>query len=231
MAVTCGSATRATAQGQTRGARVWAWPPIRGLFMFSNRRSFAALVVGAALALGAAPAFAQTNLSEATAGTYNLDINHTAVVARVPHAGFSYEIFRFTPTQGSLTWDPAAPNASRVNVTVSVASIQTPVEGFSAELQEARFLNAAQFPEATFVSTAFRQTDATHGQVDGNFTLKGATKPITFDVELIGAGRGMRGGNVIGFHATALINNADYSLPGFISGQTQIVIDAEFQKR
>ena len=203
----------------------------QGTCMFSNRRSFAAAIVGAALALITAPAFAQTNISDAAAGAYTLNINHTAVVARVPHGGFSYEIFRFTPTQGSLTWDPASPNASQVNVTVSTASIQTPVEGFSEELQGANFLNAAQFPEATFVSTAFRQTDATHGQVDGNFTLKGVTKQITFDVELIGAGRGMRGGNVIGFHATALINNADYSFPGFIRGQTQIVIDAEFQKR
>ena len=98
-------------------------------------------------------------------------------------------------------------------------------------MQGARFLNAQQFPEATFVSTAFRQIDATHGQVDGAFTFKGVTKAITFDVTLIGAGQGMRGGHVIGFQATATINNADYNFPGFISGQTQIVIDAEFQKR
>jgi polyisoprenoid-binding protein YceI len=199
--------------------------------MFQNRRSFAAAVFGAALAL-AAPASAQsTDITQAEAGTYTLDINHTAVVARVPHAGFSYEIFRFTPTAGELIWNPASPASNRVNVTVSTASIQTPVAGFAEELQAARFLNTAEHPQATFVSTAFRQIDATHGQVEGDFTLKGVTKRITFDVELIGAGRGMRGGHVIGFHATALINNADYGFPGFISGQTQIVIDAEFQKR
>jgi polyisoprenoid-binding protein YceI len=205
---------------------------ILGTPMFQNRRSFAAAVVGAALAFTATPALAQTtDITQAVAGTYTLDINHTAVVARVPHAGFSYEIFRFTPTAGELIWDPASPAANRVNVTVSTTSIQTPVEGFAAELQGERFLNATQFPTATFVSTAFRQIDATHGQVDGDFTLKGVTKRIMFDVELIGAGPGMRGGHVIGFHATATINNADYSFPGFITGQTQIVIDAEFQKR
>jgi polyisoprenoid-binding protein YceI len=200
--------------------------------MFQSRRSFAAAIFGAALAFTTAPAFAQsTDITAATAGTYALDINHTAVVARVPHAGFSYEIFRFTPTAGELIWDPASPNTSRVDVTVSTTSIQTPVEGFAAELQGERFINTQRFPEATFVSSGFRQTDAMHGQVDGAFTFKGVTKQVTFDVELIGAGRGMRGGSVIGFHATALINNADYSLPGFITGQTQIVIDAEFQKR
>jgi len=199
--------------------------------MFHNRRTFAAAILGAAITFTAAPAFAQTDLSAAPAGVYTLDINHTAVIARVPHQSFSYEIFRFTPTAGQLTWDPASPNTSQVNVTVSTASIQTPVEGFAQELQEARFLNAARFPVATFVSTAFRQTDATHGQVDGNLTIKGVTKAVTFEVELIGAGRGSRGGSVIGFHATTFIDNADYSLPGFISGRTQIVIDAEFGKR
>ncbi len=200
--------------------------------MFQNRRSFAAALFGATLAFTAAPALAQsTDINAAAAGAYTLDINHTAVVARVPHAGFSYEIFRFTPTAGELTWNPTTPSANRVRVTVSTTSIQTPVEGFAAELQGERFLNAARFPEATFVSTAFRQIDATHGQVDGDFTFKGVTKAITFDVTLIGAGQGMRGGHVIGFHAAATINNADYSFPGFIAGQTQIVIDAEFQKR
>lgn len=196
-----------------------------------NRRSFAAAAF--ALMLAAAPsAFAQTqaDANAAPAGAYQLDINHTAVVARVPHQGFSFEIFRFTPTAGTLTWNPASAAANQVSVTVSTASIQTPVEGFAQDLQGARYLNVQRYPEATFVSTAFRQIDATHAQVDGNFTLKAVTKPITFDVELIGAGRDSRGRYVIGFHATATINNADYDFPGFIRGNTQIVIDAEFLK-
>jgi polyisoprenoid-binding protein YceI len=196
-----------------------------------NRRTFAAAAL--ALILAAAPAaIAQTQAdpNAAPAGAYRLDISHTAVVARVPHQGFSYEIFRFTPTAGTLMWDPASAAANQVNVTVSTASIQTPVEGFAVELQGARYLNAERFPEATFVSTAFRQVDATHAQVDGNFTFKGVSKQITFDVELIGAGRDSRGRSVIGFHATATINNADYDFPGFIRGNTQIVIDAEFLK-
>jgi polyisoprenoid-binding protein YceI len=199
--------------------------------MLHTRRLFTAAAAALALfASGAAYAEPTRDASAASAGTYTLDINHTAVTARVPHGGFSYEIFRFTPTAGTLTWDPANAANDSVNVTVSTASILTPVEGFAAELSGPRFLNVPQFPTATFVSTAFRQTDAAHGQVDGTLTIKGVAKPVTFDVELVGAGQGMRGGSVIGFHATTLINNADYSLPGFIQGQTQIVIDAEFGK-
>lgn len=199
--------------------------------MIHNRRFFAAAAL--ALTLAAAPAaLAQTaDPAAAPAGAYTLDINHTAVVARVPHQSFSYEIFRFTPTSGELTWDPANASANRLSVSLNTATIQTPVEGFAEELQGRQFLNSEQFPQATFVSTAFRQIDATHAEVDGNLTLKGVTKQITFTVELIGAGRNPRGRSVVGVHARAWIDNADYDFPSFIRGRTEIVVDAEFLKQ
>ncbi len=198
--------------------------------MLHNRRFFAAAALALTLAI-APSALAQTDPSAAPAGVYTLDVNHTAVVARVPHQTFSYEIFRFTPTSGELTWDPANAAANRLSVTLNTATIQTPVEGFAAELQGRQFLNSEQFPQATFVSTAFRQIDATHAEVDGTLTLKGVAKQITFNVELIGAGRNPRGRNIIGVHARARIDNADYDFPSFIRGQSEIVVDAEFGKQ
>lgn len=199
--------------------------------MLSTRRFVAAAFAGAAL-LFAGAAHAQTaDPNAAAAGAYTIDRNHTAVLARVPHAGFSYEVFRFGAVQGSLTWNPANAAANSLNVTVATNSIQTPVEGFAAELQGERFLNSAGHPNATFVSTAFRQIDATHAEVDGNFALKGVTKPVTFRVELIGAGQSQRGTPTLGFRATALINNADYNFPGFIRGQSEIVVEGEFNRQ
>lgn len=197
-----------------------------------TRRFAAAALAGAALLFASgASAQATANATAAPAGTYTIDARHTAVLARVPHAGFSFEVFRFGAVEGTLVWDPANASANTLSVTVATNSIATPVEGFSAELQGERFLNSAGHPNATFVSTAFRQVDATHAEVDGNFTLKGVTKPVTFHVELIGAGVGQGGTPTIGFRATAMINNADYSFPGFIRGQSEIVVDGEFNRR
>lgn len=199
--------------------------------MLHTRRFFAAAAF--ALSLAAAPAaLAQTaNPADAAAGAYTLDVNHTAVVARVPHQTFSFEIFRFTPTSGELTWDPANASANRLSVTLNTATIQTPVENFATELQGRQFLNSQQFPTATFVSSAFRQIDATHAEVTGTLTLKGVAKEITFNVELIGAGRNPRGRSVVGVHARAWINNEDYDFPNYIRGRTEIVVDAEFIKQ
>ena len=175
------------------------------------------------------------DLGKTVAGDYTLDPNHIGMVARVSHLGFSISIFRFEKVAATLAWNPAAVTASRLNATVETASITSNVPGFAAELAGPNYLNAAAFPQATFVSTAFRQTDATHGKVDGKFTLKGKTVPLTFDVTLIGAGPGFAGGpvmgHVIGIHAEGWIDPKDFALGPFFTDPIEIVIDTEFDHR
>src|SRR5271168_4522931 len=59
----------------------------------------------------------------APAGTYALDPNHTAVVARVSHIGYSFSVFRFGKTAGSLAWDPKSSASSKLSATVDTNSI------------------------------------------------------------------------------------------------------------
>ena len=166
----------------------------------------------------------------APAGKYAIDPKHTGVVARIPHMGFSYSIFRFNAVAGNLVWDPADPAKDVLNVTVDTASIVTgPVEGFTAELSGPQYLKSAQFPRATFVSKAFHIIDAHHGTVDGELTVMGVVKTVTFDVELVGAGQGFRG-PVMGVTARTALHPKDYGFPPFFSGDIELVIDSEFDK-
>jgi polyisoprenoid-binding protein YceI len=174
--------------------------------------------------------FGAKDITLAPAGTYNVDPAHTAIVARVPHIGYSFSIFRFGKVQGSLAWDPKAVGNSKLNTTVETNSIETPVPGFAEQLQGAKYLNSAAYPQATFVTTAFRQKDATHGEVDGTFTLMGKSKPVTFDVSLVGAGPGFFGHPRMGIHAETTINPQDYGFAPIFGTEIGLVIDAEFQK-
>jgi polyisoprenoid-binding protein YceI len=199
----------------------------------NSRLSVIALGGLSALAI-AATAFAQgmphpsQDYKAAPAGTYNVDPRHAGIVARVPHMGFSYSIFRFTTVNGKLTWDPANPGADKLDVTVDPKSIVTAaVPGFSDELAGEKFLNAAKFPTATFVSKAFHAESATHGKVEGDLTLMGVTKPAVFDVDLVGAGKGFRG-PVIGVTARTMIDPKAYGLPALIVAPIELVIDTEF---
>ena len=176
----------------------------------------------------------QMDVKLATAGTYTLDPNHVSVEARVSHLGFSISIFRFGKAAATLEWDPNAVAKSKLTATVETSSIITNVAGFAEELQGEQYLKSAKYPQATFTSTAFRQSDATHGKVDGSMTLLGKTFPVTFDVTLVGAGPGFAGGptmgHVIGIHAEGNINPQDYGMSPFFKLPIQLVIDTEFDK-
>lgn len=169
-------------------------------------------------------------LTDARAGTYTIDPAHSSVLARVQHIGYSWSVFRFDKASGELGWDPAQPEKSTLSVAVEVASITSNVKGFASDLAGDQYLKAAKFPQATFVSSAFRRIDATHGKVEGRFTLMGVTKPVAFDVELIGAGKGWADKPRLGVHAVAKIVPQDYGFPGLFGNAIEIVVDTEFEK-
>ena len=191
-------------------------------------------IAAAVLALGpVAAAHAQMSPGErdyhaAPAGQYSVDAAHTAVIARVSHLGYGLSVFRFDSVQGGLNWDPAQPARSSLSVSVETASISTPVPGFAQELAGDGYLKSGAYPTATFVSTGFRQIDASHGQVTGQFTLMGQTRPVTFNVEMLGAGKGFGGHPRIGIEARGTINPQDYGVNPMLGAPIQLVIDAEF---
>jgi len=178
---------------------------------------------------GGPPSFArgEKDIKGAPAGAYELDATHASVIALVSHMGYSNSVFRFDKVKGSLTWDPAAVANSKLSVTVEPGSIATNVAGFAKELGGPMFLNVQAFPEATFVSTAFRQTAEGKGQVDGQFTLMGKTRPLTFDVNLVGAGKGF-GKPRLGVNARATINPQDFGISPMLPGPIQLIVDVEF---
>lgn len=210
--------------------------------MNPNRLALAALVL--TLGLGSAAAAAPKcppgvpegvgcgapDLKLAAAGTYKIDPTHTSVIARVPHIGYSYSVFRFGKVDGTLVWDPARPAASTLEATVWPASIETPVEGFAKELSGEAFLKTAAFPQATFKSTAFRQTGPTKGQVAGTLTLMGHTRPIVIDVQLVGAGSGFGGKPRIGIEGQTSLRPQDFGLPPVFDQPIKLMLDVEFER-
>lgn len=170
----------------------------------------------------------ERNIAHATAGTYALDPDHSAVLARVSHIGYSYSVFRFDRVSGTLVWNPDSVARSTLSAQVVTESITSNVKGFASKLAGDQFLDAPRFPEVTFASTAFRQTDTTNGKVDGNLTLMGKTAPVTFDVTLVGAGKGFGGQPRLGIRASSWIKPQDFGMPAMFSEAIEIVIDAEF---
>jgi polyisoprenoid-binding protein YceI len=191
------------------------------------------LAAGAATAQAPRPP-ASTDPAAAPAGAYKLDPGHTSLIARVGHMNvISFSTFRFGVTSGTLNWDPAKVDASKVDITIDTGSIATPVKGFAEELSGPMFLNVAKFPTAHFVSTSIRRTGPTSGVITGDLTFLGQTKPMQIDAQLVGVGKSMRGASVIGFTGVAKMKRSDYGFTTYIpviADEVSFVIDTEFDK-
>jgi polyisoprenoid-binding protein YceI len=165
-------------------------------------------------------------------GTYNMSGAHTALFVKVPHGGgVSYSLFRFNKTSGRIVWNGADPAKSSANITVDVKSLTSNVPNFAEELVGDQYLKTAQFPTATFVSTAATRTGPTTGKLTGDFTLMGVTKPVTFDVTLTGASPSEAAVMNIGFNAVTRIRRSDFGFTtamGPIGDEITITVDSEF---
>lgn len=62
--------------------------------------------------------------------------------------------------------------ASKVNVTVETASIDTNLPDRDSRLRSADYLNTGRFPLASFVSKAIKTTKHNEFDIAGNLTLK-----------------------------------------------------------
>ena len=168
----------------------------------------------------------------AATGSYMLDSRHASVIARIAHGGgTSFSTFRFDAVSGSLDWNGAKPESSKVSIKVDPKSINSPVAGFAAELAGERYLNVAKFPTASFVSTSIKRTGPTTGVITGDLTLMGVTKPVTVTANLVGAGKGMRGNAVAGFSGSTKFKRSDFgftAMMGPIGDEVELIIDLEF---
>jgi polyisoprenoid-binding protein YceI len=145
------------------------------------------------------------------AGDYVLDKSHASLVARVSHMGFSRYTLRFTKLDAAFTYDPAAPDKTRITVSVDPTGLDTGSPGFSKALANgATWLNAGTFPKITFTSTGVTPGPEGAGQVTGDLTFLGITRPLILDVHWNGVGSGLFGGTRTGFSATAHLKRSDF---------------------
>lgn len=185
----------------------------------------------------ASPAFAASqgaDVAKIEKGTYAADPTHTAVAARVDHMGFSKTTLRFAKAGGDFTFDPAQPEAARLDVSVDGAALSTDNDARDKELRGAGFFNVASFPTAHYVSSSLVRIDATHARLNGKLTLLGVTRDVPMEVTLIGVGTGFANDKRVGVIGHMQFKRSDFGMKTFlpvVGDEVAIDIDAEFSKK
>jgi len=137
---------------------------------------------------------------------------HAFIQFRIKHLGYSWLLGRFNDFDGSFSYDEADPAASKVEVTIRTASIDSNHAERDKHLRGKDFLEVDKFPQATFVSSGFKENDDKTAALTGNLTLHGVTRPVTIDVKPVGHGPDPWGGKRRGFEGTTRLKLADYNI-------------------
>lgn len=170
--------------------------------------------------------------------TYRFDKDQTSINFSWSHLGLSRQSARLTDVDGRIQFDPATPDLSLIDVTMKAASIWTGVPEFDRNLKSADYFNVAQFPLISFKSRDIRRASDKTGQVTGDLTIKGITRPVTLDVvwnysgehPLAKVNPNYRDVYVSGFSATAVLRRSDWNLSlaiPLVSDEIRISIETE----
>ena len=115
---------------------------------------------------------------------YKFDQAHSTI-------GFSVHQFlgtthgKFKKFEGKIDLDREHPENSSVSARIDVRSIDTNIEKRDNHLRSPEFFNVDKYPEITFKSRSVKHTGAQEGDIAGDLTMHGVTKPITLHIKLL----------------------------------------------
>ncbi len=135
-------------------------------------------IIAAAVAVIALSSAAFANES------YKFDQAHSTI-------GFSVHQFlgtthgKFTKFDGKIDIDREHTGNSSVTARIDVRSIDTGIAKRDNHLRSPEFFAVEKYPEITFKSRSVKQTGPQAGDILGDLTMHGVTKPITLHVKLL----------------------------------------------
>ena len=116
--------------------------------------------------------------------TYKFDQSHSTI-------GFSVHQFlgttqgKFTKFDGKIEIDREHPENSSVTARIVVRSIDTGIVKRDNHLRSPEFFSIEKYPDIMFKSRSAKQTGPQEGDILGDLTMHGVTKPIALHVKLL----------------------------------------------
>jgi polyisoprenoid-binding protein YceI len=135
------------------------------------------LVIVLAIANCLAALAGETSRMDPTRSTIAFKVRHMLGTAKGTFSKFN----------GRIVVDRDHPEQSSVIVTIAAASIDTGIAKRDEHLRGELF-EVAKYPEITFKSRRVKRTGANTGEIAGDLTMHGVTRPIILNVQLLSDG-------------------------------------------
>ena len=145
-----------------------------------------------------------TTIQKVPAGNYKVDPVHSTFGFAIKHNGISTFRGQFEQVDATL-------EGGVLTGMAQVDSIKTAIPELKGHLVTPDFFDVEETPTIAFRSTDIRIADGGSVEVDGELTIRGATKAVTA-TGTIAAGETIRGDKAVGFDLEAKLDRRDYGL-------------------
>jgi polyisoprenoid-binding protein YceI len=116
--------------------------------------------------------------------TYKFDSSNSTIGFAV-HQFLGTAQGKFTRFSGKIDVDREHPENSSVTAQIDVRSIDTHIKKRDDHLRSPEFFNVEKFPQITFRSRSVKRTGPQSGDIVGDLTMHGVTRPVTLHVKLL----------------------------------------------
>jgi polyisoprenoid-binding protein YceI len=181
-----------------------------------------------------------TSPTTTAATTWNIDPVHSSAEFKVKHMMISNVKGHFPKVTGTLTLDESDLAKSRVEALIEAASLETRDAQRDAHLKSADFFHVEKFPTLTFKSTGISLVRPGELAIEGDLTIRDATRKVVFEVEgPTPPAKDPYGNTRIAVSATTKISRKDFGLTwnaaleggGILVGdEVTITLDVQFVK-
>lgn len=142
---------------------------------------------------------------------WKFDPSHTGVTFAVKHMGLFTVRGQFKRVSGTVETDEHD-RPVRVDVAIEASSVDTGEPQRDAHLRSPDFLDAERYPHITFTSTRIEPAGDGRYRVAGDLTIRGVSRPVTFEMEVARPIRDPWGNLRAGATGSGRLNRKDWGL-------------------
>lgn len=170
--------------------------------------------------------------------TWEIDQAHSNIGFAVSHMVISETEGNFKEFNATVVSSKEDFDGADVEFTAKVASIDTDNAKRDEHLKAEDFFHAEKYPEIKFKGKL--KKSGSKYQLAGDFTMRGVTKKVTFDVKYNGTVKDPWGNIKSGFKITGTVNRQDYGLKwgalteaggAVVGDEVNIISNVELQKK
>jgi len=141
-----------------------------------------------------------------------IDPMHSEVQFKVKHLVISTVTGSFKNFEGTVEAEGDDFADAKIEFSLDINSVDTGQEQRDGHLKSADFFDAEKYPHISFKSTSITKESGDDYKLTGDLTIKGITKPVTFEVEHGGIADDFYGNTKAGFEVKGKINRKDFGL-------------------